>query len=478
MSSETLPASGGLELQFGPFRLFPQQRLLLRTDTPLRLGSRAREILFALVERAGEIVMKSELIARVWPNTIVEEGTLRVHINALRKALGCGKSGARYVENVTGRGYLFIAPVIRREETRMRQPGLTFPLTRMIGREAIVAALKERLAEAHTSHRRFLSIVGPGGCGKSTVAASLADSLRASYPDGVRLIDLAASADTAPLAAVAASLGSGGSARDQVTPLINLLRKKQMLLVLDNCERVVDGAAALAETLLACAPGLHILATSREPLRTRSERLLQLPTLGLPPCETPMTATRALEFPAVQLFVERAVASQDDFELTDATVPVVVNICRKLDGLPLAIELAASLVGLFGVGEVGARIDDPLGLLTKGCRTAPQRHQTLRATLDWSYMTLSESERVAFQRLAIFDRGFDLNSAVMEIASDTISPADVADIIANLTAKCLLVRDEAGGRGLYRLLTTTRAYALEKLEDHRLLPMCPTGLTG
>ena len=209
MSSETLPASGGLELQFGPFRLFPQQRLLLRTDTPLRLGSRAREILFALVERAGEIVMKSELIARVWPNTIVEEGTLRVHINALRKALGCGKSGARYVENVTGRGYLFIAPVIRREETRMRQPGLTFPLTRMIGREAIVAALKERLAEAHTSHRRFLSIVGPGGCGKSTVAASLADSLRASYPDGVRLIDLAASADTAPLAAVAASLGSG-----------------------------------------------------------------------------------------------------------------------------------------------------------------------------------------------------------------------------------------------------------------------------
>jgi predicted ATPase len=191
-----------------------------------------------------------------------------------------------------------------------------------------------------------------------------------------------------------------------------------------------------------------------------------------------MTATRALEFPAVQLFVERAVASQDDFELTDATVPVVVNICRKLDGLPLAIELAASLVGLFGVGEVGARIDDPLGLLTKGCRTAPQRHQTLRATLDWSYVTLSGSERVAFQRLAIFDRGFDLNSAVMEIASDTISPDDVADIIANLTAKCLLVRDEAGGRGLYRLLTTTRAYALEKLEDHRLLPMCPTGLTA
>jgi predicted ATPase/DNA-binding winged helix-turn-helix (wHTH) protein len=465
MSSEALQASGGLELQFGPFRLFPQQRLLLRTDAPLRLGHRAREILFALVERAGEIVMKSELIERVWPNTVVEEGTLRVHINALRKALGCGKSGVRYVENVTGRGYLFIAPVIRRE-TRTRQPGLTSPLTRMLGREAIISALTARFAQERSSHSRFLTIVGPGGTGKSTVAVNLAASLRAAYPDGVRLVDLAAT-DASPLAAVAASLGSGGGAPDQVTPLINLLRKKHMLLVLDNCERVVDSAAALAETLLACAPGLHILATSREPLRTRSEQLAQLPPLGLPESKSPLTATRALEFPAVQLFVERAMAAQADFELTDASTPVVVDICRKLDGLPLAIELAAALVGVFGVHEVGSRIDDPLGLLTKGCRTAPLRHQTLRAMLDWSYTTLSESERIALRRLAVFDRSFDLNSAVTEIANDTIAPADVANIVANLTAKCLLVRDEVGGRGLYRLLTTTRAYALEKLESGR-----------
>jgi predicted ATPase/DNA-binding winged helix-turn-helix (wHTH) protein len=463
MSSEAIQPGGGLELQFGPFRLFPQQRLLLRTDTPLRLGSRTREILLALVERAGEIVMKSELIARVWPNTIVGDGTLRVHVNALRNALGCGKSGVRYVENVTGRGYLFIAPVTRHEEPRARQPGLTIPLTRMIGREPILSALTARLAQAHSSHRRFHTVVGPGGSGKSTVVANLADSLRASYPDGARLVDLAAAPNASPLAAVAASLGCGAGTRAEVTPLINLLRKKQMLLVLDNCEHVVDGAAALAETLLACAPGLHILATSREPLRTRSERLLQLPPLGLPATATPLTATRALESPAVQLFVERAMDSQDDFELTDATAPVVVDICRKVDGLPLAIELAAALVGLFGIREVASRIDDPLGLLTKGCRTAPPRHQTLRAALDWSYTSLSESERIALRRLAIFDRSFDLNSAVMEIASDTIMPADVADLIANLTAKSLLVRDEAAGRDLYRLLTTTRAYALEKL---------------
>jgi predicted ATPase/DNA-binding winged helix-turn-helix (wHTH) protein len=463
MSSEALQANGGLELQFGPFRLFPQQRLLLRTDKPCRLGSRAREILFALVERAGEIVMKSELIARVWPNTIVEEGTLRVHVNALRKALGCGKSGMRYVENVTGRGYLFIAPVTRREEPRTRQPALTFPLTRMLGREAVMSALTACVTQDSSSDRRFLTIVGPGGSGKSTVAANLAESLRTFYPDGVRLIDLAA-ADTSPLAAVAASLGSGRGSPDQVTPLINLLRKKQMLLVFDNCERVVDGAAALAETLLACAPGLHILATSREPLRTRSERLLQLPPLGLPASAPALTATQALESPAVQLFVERAMAAQADFELTDITTPVVVDICRKLDGLPLAIELAASLVGLFGVQEVGSRIGDPLGLLTKGRRTAPPRHQTLRATLDWSYDTLSDSERIALRRLAIFDRSFDLNSAVMEIASDSIDPADVANIVASLTSKCLLVRNETGGGGSYRLLRTTRAYALEKFE--------------
>jgi predicted ATPase/DNA-binding winged helix-turn-helix (wHTH) protein len=465
MSIETIQMAGGLELQFGPFRLFPQQRLLLHSDTPLRLGSRARDILFALVERAGEIVMKNDLIARVWPNTIVEEGTLRVHVNSLRRALGCGKAGVRYVENVTGRGYLFIAPVTRREQTRAPEPGAPVPLTRMIGRDAILSTLTARLTQARSLGRRLLTIVGPGGSGKTTVAANLADRQRLSYPDGARFIDLANCADLEPAAAVAAAFGAGNCTDDPLAQLSRLLRGKQMLLVLDNCERVVGSAAALAENLLRVAPGLHILATSREPLRTQSEWLLHLAPLAAPAREPPLTAERALDFPAIQLFVERAMASQEDFELTDANVAVVVDICRELDGLPLAIELAAARAGLFGMHEIRARVHDPLGLLTKGCRTAPARQQTLRATLDWSYTTLSDVERVAFRRLAIFDRGFDLNSAVMEIADDTLTAAAVTDSVANLAAKSLLVRQEVDGRAVYRFLTTTRAYALEKLES-------------
>jgi len=466
MSIVMTQMAGALELQFGPFRLFPRQRLLLHSNTPLRLGSRAREILFALVERAGEIVMKRELIKRVWPNTIVEEGTLRVHVNSLRRALGCGKSGVRYVENVAGRGYVFIAPVTRRDETRVSDPGIPVPLTRMIGRDAIFSTLASRLVRARSLRQRLLTIVGPGGSGKTTVAANLADRLRTSYTDGVRFIDLAECADTAQ--AVADAVGSGPGAGEPLLRVEQLLRKKQTLLVLDNCERVVGSATTLAENLLRIAPGLHILATSREPLRTQSEWLLHLDPLDLPGHESGLTAEQALEFPAIQLFVERAMASRDDFELTDANVSQVVDICRELDGLPLAIELAAARVGLFGLREIQSRLHDPLSLLTQGCRTAAPRHQTLRATLDWSYATLSDIERIALRRLSLFDRSFDLSSAVMEIADATITATDVADIVAGLASKSLLVRQEVGGRTLYRFLMTTRAYALACSIDHGL----------
>ena len=452
--------AGALELQFGPFRLLPQQRLLLHSNTPLRLGGRAREILCALVERAGEIVLKNELITRVWPNTIVEEGTLRVHVNSLRRALGCGKSGVRYVENVTGRGYVFIAPVIRHGETLAPEPAAPAPLTRMIGRDAILSTLAARLEQVRSRRQRLLTIVGPGGSGKSTVAANLAEHLRSSYPDGVHFIDLAGCTD--PTQAVAAAVGTVHRLGDPLTRVGQALRRKQMLLVLDNCERVVGNAAFLAEYLLRVAPGVHILATSREPLRTQSEWLLHLAPLALPTIESSLTAQQALQFPAIQLFVERAMAARDDFTLTDASAPLVAGICRELDGLPLAIELAAARAALFGMQEIQSWVQNPLSLLTQGCRTAAPRHQTLRATLDWSYATLSDRESRVFRQLTLFDRDFDMDSAVMEIADDTLPPAEVADIVAGLAAKSLLVRQETGGRTLYRFLTTTRAYALEK----------------
>jgi predicted ATPase/DNA-binding winged helix-turn-helix (wHTH) protein len=453
------------ELSFGPFRLYPVQRVLLCGDTPLRLGSRAREILVALVERAGEIVAKTELIARVWPNTCVEEGTLRVHIAALRKALGDDRTGMRYIENVTGHGYRFIAPVTRLDAT---QPSPTvqahdnrpFSLTRTIGRASVVATLTNRLP-----HGRFVTIVGPGGIGKTTVATATADHLHASYPHGVRFVDLASIVDPQLVSGtVACALGLATVSQDPLSKVIELLRHRHMLLVLDSCEHVVEAAAVLVEQLLSGAPNVHVIATSREPLRAKSEWVLRLPPLELPPPTLALTADRALAFSAVQLFAERATASLDTFELKDADVPIVADICRRLDGLPLAIELAAARIDLFGIRGLAARLDDRFGLLTRGRRTAVPRHQTLRATLDWSYELLSNLEQTVLRRLAVFAGTFDMPSATAVAVGDEINSADVLDILTNIAAKSLLVVHAAGEQVLYRLLGTSRAYALEKLE--------------
>src|SRR5260370_28472442 len=344
--TQDLQTCSSLELTFGPFRLLPQQRLLLRADTPLRLGSRAREILLALVERAGEIVNKTDLVARVWPDTIVEQGTLRVHIAVLRTVLGDGRAGMRYVENVTGHGYRLIAPVTRHDSVQpapvmqacaAEHPyNIPSPLTRMIGRESVISTLSTRLPR-----RRFVTIVGPGGIGKTTVATATADRLRGSYPHGACFIDLASITDPLLMTGtVARALGLATVAPNPLPRALEFLKHRQMLIVLDSCEHVVDAAAALAEQLLSWAPNVHAVATSREPLRVRSEWVLRLAPLELPPVAA-LTAEAALAFSAIELFAERAMASLHTFELNDAHVPLAVYICRRLDGLPLAIQLAA-----------------------------------------------------------------------------------------------------------------------------------------
>jgi predicted ATPase/DNA-binding winged helix-turn-helix (wHTH) protein len=473
MPTYELPTSSGQEIAFGPFRLYPEQRVLLRAKTPLSLGSRAQEILLVLVERAGEIVKKSELMARVWPNTIVEEGSLRVHIAALRKALGDGQAGMRYVENVTGHGYRFIAPLKRVDEAQPSPVAQAraaehsyknpIPLTRMIGRAPVVATLASRLPR-----RRFVTIVGPGGIGKTTVAMAAADRLHDSYPHGVCFVDLASIVDPVLISGtVASALGLASVSQDPLLNVIECLKHKQMLLVLDNCEHVIDAAALLAEKLVTGAPGVHMIATSRESLRARSEWVLRLAPLELPPPGAVLTAAEALGFSAIQLFAERAMASLNTFALNDADVPTVADICRRLDGLPLAIELAAARVDLFGIRTLAARLDDRLGLLTRGCRTAVPRHQTLRATLDWSYEILPRFEQVALRRLAVFAGAFDTRSAGAVIVDDEIDAAVVPDVLTDLAAKSLLAVHVAGEQVLYRLLETSRAYALEKLEVSR-----------
>jgi predicted ATPase/DNA-binding winged helix-turn-helix (wHTH) protein len=463
--------SGDLALAFGPFRLFPTQRVLLRADEPVPLGSRAREILIALVERAGKLVRKSELCARVWPDTVVEDGTLRVHIAALRRALQDGHPRSSYVENVTGQGYRFVAPVTRVEGRRFpsaapaptAEPPNNLPasLSRVIGREQVVSTLAAQLPQ-----RRFMTLVGPGGIGKTTVAVSIANLLYPSYAHGVCFVDLACVGDPLLISTVvAAALGLSMVPADPTPGIVASLKHKQMLLVLDNCEHVIEGAAVLAEKLLGGAPGAHVLATSREPLRANGEWVLRLAPLELPPSTGTLTAAEALVFPAIQLFAERATASLASFVLADTDVPTVADICRRLDGLPLAIELAAARVELLGIRGLAARLDNRLKLLTMGRRTASSRHRTLRATMDWGYELLSPFEQSVLRRLAVFPGLFDAASACAVAADTGDDPQDVLEALASLGAKSLLVVHASERKMLYRLLETSRAYALEKLAD-------------
>ena len=467
----TKPSSGlsaVFSFSFGPFRLFPARQLLLEDDKPVRLGSRALDILTALVERAGKLVGKDELIARVWPDIFVDESNLRVHIAGLRRALGEGQAGNRYVVNIPGRGYRFVAPVLISEKSGPVAPqpatagpkhNLPTPLTRMVGRDAVATALSAQLPQ-----RRFITVVGPGGIGKTTVALAVAHGLIAPYRDGVWFVDLAPLAD--PLlvpSALAFVFGLAVRSENPASGLIAFLRDKKILVVLDSCDHCVEAAAALAVDLLKGAAGLNILATSREPLRAEGECVQHLTPLKVPPISRKLTAAEALAFPAVQLFVERAIACLDEFELSDADAPIVADICRSLDGIALAIELAAGRIDALGVAGLAVALDDQL--LTRGRRTALSRHRTLSAALDWSYEFLPESERIILRRLSVFDGYFTLKSASAVAADSKVAATDVVEGLANLVTKSLVTADISGQIVQYRQLETTRAYARGKLVE-------------
>lgn len=376
------------EICFGPFRLLPARRLLLEGDAPVSLGSRALDLLIALAARPGEVVGKSELIAKVWPDTFVVEGNLKLNIAALRRALADGQCSNRYISTVSGRGYCFVAPVTRLVGTRtataqytaMEPLGnLPAPLMRLIGRDAVISRISEQLV-----HHRLITLVGPGGIGNTGVAVATAEQLTNSYEHGVWFVDLTAISDPRLLpAAIGSTIRLDISAEDSVASLLSSLSDKRMLLVLDNCEHVIEAAAVLAFQVSRAAPSVQILATSREPLTVEGERLYRLQSLEVPAVLPGLSALQALGFPAIQFFVERAANLLGEFTLRDVDVPVVVDICRKLDGIPLAIELAAASIDALGLQGIAARLDHPLRLPGTHRRTAAPRHQTLRAALDW-----------------------------------------------------------------------------------------------
>src|SRR5712691_2921241 len=430
-------APGDREISFGAFRLLSQQRLLLEGDKPVRLGSRALDLLSALVERPGELVGKDELMARAWRDTFVEEGNLKFQIGALRRALGDGRGGRRYIATSPGQGYRFVAPVsvaqapaaasLPAAPTRQNH-NLPQQLTRLIGRADAVSRIVARL-----QRHRLLSIVGPGGIGKTSVALAAAETLINTYEHGAWLIDLGPLADPRLVpSALATVLGFDIRSDDPVSDLVTALRDRRLLLVLDNCGHVIEAAAGLAVSVLKGTAGVHILATSREPLRVEAEHVQRLPPLSSGSPSDRFGAAEALAFPAIELFVERTAECLGEFELTDPDAPIVAEICRKLDGIPLAIELAAARVETFGVRGLATHLDDRFRLLTSGRRSGPPRHRTLRAALDWSYDVLSEAERAVLRRLGIFMGGFTLDAACAVVADPGLLKGDVIDVVAEL----------------------------------------------
>jgi len=460
------PAQAGDVFSFGPFRLAVGERLLTRDGAPVELGARALDILAALVARPNEPVGKRELMAEVWPDVVVEEGSLRFHIAGLRKALGDGQDGARYIATLPGRGYCFVAPVLRSAPSAPMADGaagatftgatfLPARLTRMVGREDSVRTLAAQMTAS-----RFVTIVGPGGVGKTTVAAAVAHELLEAFSGAALFVDLSMQTDPAMVpVAVASMLGLPIQSADPTPGLVAHLRDRRLLLVLDSCEHVIEGAAALAAAIFPAAPQVHILATSREALRVEGEQVHPLAPLDCPPDESGLTATAARAFPAVELFLDRAAASGARLDLGDADAAVVAEICRKLDGVALAIELAAGRVQSYGLQQTAALLDRSLALSWPGQRSAPARQRTLQATLDWSYRLLSELERLVLRRLAVFVGPFTMEAALAVATGGPVDDAALFGSIDSLIAKSMIATRPVGAMMRYRLLDATRAYA-------------------
>ena len=448
--------------RFGSFRLLPDRVQLFDGEKRLRIGSRAIGILTLLVKRPGELVSSREIMKQVWPDALVVEGTVRVHIAALRKALCDAQPGVRHIVNEHGRGYRFVAPV----EEEYEPPPVDddserrcFALpTRLIGRHDEISEIIDTL-----SRRRLLTVVGPGGIGKTSVAIAIARQLAGAFKDGICFVDLAPATDLHDaISALGSTLRLEVPQGAAIEDLVVKIRNKQMLIVLDSCERVIGATARLSEILRVAAPDTRILATSREPLRTRDETLYEIAPLTTPRAGLEVTSGDAMTFPAVQLFVERTGAELSSFTLTDENAPMVAELCRKLDGLPLALELASTSVAAFGLSGLLSGLEDRLAMLTQGRRTI-DRHQTLRAVLDWSYETLEPRDRVVLARLSMFRSSFTLEAAIVVALGEGIGRSEVIEAVGSLAAKSLLSADVSGPMSSYRLLETTRVYALEKL---------------
>jgi len=457
-------------LRFGRIEVSPRERRLAVDGVSASVGARAFDVLLALIERRDRLVTKGELLDLVWPGLVVEENNLQVQISSLRKVLG-----PQAITTVPGRGYRFTAALDGEPVAATRTPATapTAPEARVLagrrtnlpgelpllyGRMEELRSLRELIAE-----RALVTVVGAGGIGKSRLAQAAASASFDRYADGVWMVELAGLSEPALLpntvaGAMDIAITSPAAALDE---LIGGIATKSMLLVLDNCEHLFDAVVRLVETIRRRAPEVTLLATSQEPLHIPEEQQFRVLPLAVP-AEVDVGDVR--QFGALALFEARVRAVDPRFALNDESVPLAIDICRRLDGLPLAIELAAARVGTLGLRAVRDKLDARFRLLTGGARNNLRRHQTLRAALEWSHGLLNEPERVVFRRLGVFAGGFTMELAQAVVADDALDDWAVLDHMSGLVDKSLVVAD-AGEVPRYRLLESTRAFALEQLAE-------------
>ena len=463
------------EIRFGPFRLSRRKRSLTSETGPVGLGTRAFDLLVILLERPGKLLSKLELLDLVWPGVMVEENNLHVQMVALRRALGAQQS---WIQTVPGRGYRFIGDIEQGEaELAATAPPVVAPvpappavtaatnlpieLDALIGREAELAELQEL---AH--HNRLLTIAGPGGIGKTRLAVALGHAVRPRFPGGVQLIDLGPLADGSLVeGTVAKALGLQiGSGAEPVEAIAAALGDRPTLLLLDNCEHLLGGVANFVARLLGRTAAVSVISTSQERLRVEGEIVYRLDPLALPP-QGALDAGEMARFGAVALFVRRVEVADRRFRIGQDNSAAIAEICRRLDGIPLALEMAAARVPMLGIEGLRSRLGERLRVLTLGARTAAARQRTLRDTVVWSCALLDADDRAVFRRLGVFAGGFSAQAAAEILASDDGDSWAVEDALGRLIDKSLVVA-EGGEIPRYRLLETLRMFAIEQLLEH------------